>query len=40
MDKYVNVVTPEGEALIRLSVKELLPQLDAEQFCQIHGARS
>jgi DNA-binding LytR/AlgR family response regulator len=36
VDKYVNVVTPEGEALIRLSLKELLPQLDAEQFCQIH----
>lgn len=29
VDKYVNVVTPEGE-VIRLSLK------DAEQFCQIH----
>ena len=35
-DKYVRVVTAEGEALIRLSLKELLPQLDAEQFWQIH----
>jgi DNA-binding LytR/AlgR family response regulator len=36
IDKYVNVVTAEGEALIRLSLKELLPQLDPEQFCQVH----
>jgi DNA-binding LytR/AlgR family response regulator len=35
-DKYVNVVTKEGEALIRTSLKELLPQLDEQQFWQIH----
>jgi DNA-binding LytR/AlgR family response regulator len=35
-DKYVNVVTREGEALIRTSLKELLPQLDDKQFWQIH----
>ncbi len=36
MDKYVNVVTGDGESLIRMSLKELLPQLDAERFWQIH----
>ncbi|MGZ8290118.1 MAG: LytR/AlgR family response regulator transcription factor, partial [Telluria sp.] len=36
LDKYVNVVTVEGEALIRVSLKELLPQLDACQFWQVH----
>jgi DNA-binding LytR/AlgR family response regulator len=36
VDKYVNVVTQEGEALIRLSLKELIPQLDESQFYQIH----
>ncbi len=35
-DKYVNVVTREGEALIRTSLKELLPQLDDKQFWQVH----
>lgn len=35
-DKYVNVVTSEGEALIRTSLKELLPQLDPNQFWQVH----
>jgi DNA-binding LytR/AlgR family response regulator len=35
-DKYVNVVTATGDSLIRTSLKELLPQLDAEQFWQIH----
>ena len=35
-DKYVNVVTAEGEALIRTSLKELLPQLDDRQFWQVH----
>ncbi len=35
-DKYVNVVTMEGEALIRTSLKELLPQLDDKLFWQIH----
>lgn len=35
VDKYVNVVTADSEALIRLSLKELLPQLDPEQFRQV-----
>lgn len=35
-DKYVNVVTAEHESLIRTSLKELLPQLDHNQFWQIH----
>ena len=35
-DKYVNVVTADGEALIRTSLKELLPQLDPNQFWQVH----
>lgn len=36
LDKYVNVVTASGEALIRTSLKELLPQLDPQQFWQVH----
>ncbi|HJV86293.1 MAG TPA: LytTR family DNA-binding domain-containing protein [Noviherbaspirillum sp.] len=35
-DKYVNVVTTDNESLIRTSLKELLPQLDRNQFWQIH----
>ena len=35
-DKYVRVVTAEREHLIRLSLRELLPQLDAQQFWQVH----
>ncbi|HEY0844202.1 MAG TPA: LytTR family DNA-binding domain-containing protein [Noviherbaspirillum sp.] len=35
-DKYVNVVTPDHESLIRTSLKELLPQLDPGQFWQVH----
>jgi len=35
-DKYVNVVTGDSEALIRVPLKELLPQLDQEQFRQIN----
>ncbi|TFV99508.1 response regulator transcription factor [Oxalobacteraceae bacterium OM1] len=35
-DKYVNVVTAEGEWLIRTSLRELLPQLDGNQFWQVH----
>lgn len=34
-DKYVTVATAEGDALIRLSLKELLAQLDAGRFCQV-----
>jgi DNA-binding LytR/AlgR family response regulator len=35
-DKYVRVVTADKEHLIRLSLKELLPQLDAQRFWQVH----
>lgn len=36
MDKYVNVVTADSEALIRMSLRELLPQLDDKIFWQVH----
>jgi DNA-binding LytR/AlgR family response regulator len=35
-DKYVRVVTAEREHLIRLSLRELLPQLDEQVFWQVH----
>jgi DNA-binding LytR/AlgR family response regulator len=35
-NKYTRVVTGEGEALIRKSLKELLDELDPQQFWQIH----
>ncbi len=35
-DKYLRVVTAEREHLIRLSLRDLLPQLDAQQFWQVH----
>lgn len=35
-DKYIRVLTAEREYLIRTSLKELLPQLDARQFWQVH----
>jgi DNA-binding LytR/AlgR family response regulator len=35
-DKYTNVVTSDSQSLIRTSLKELLPQLDPQQFWQIH----
>lgn len=35
VDKYVNVATAESEALIRVPLKDLLPQLDANQFRQV-----
>ena len=35
-DKYVSVVTADSESLIRTTLKDLLPQLDADQFWQIH----
>ena len=34
--KYTRVVTRDGDALIRTSVRELLVQLDGDQFWQIH----
>ncbi len=35
-DKYVRVVTASKEYVIRTPIKDLLPQLDAEVFWQIH----
>ena len=35
-DKYVRVVTAEREHLVRTSLRELQPQLDAQRFWQIH----
>ncbi|TDM09504.1 MAG: DNA-binding response regulator [Ideonella sp. MAG2] len=35
-DKYVRVLTAQKEHLIRLSLKELLSQLDTQRFWQIH----
>ena len=35
-DKYVRVVTAEREHLIRLSLRELQPQLDPGRFWQVH----
>lgn len=37
-DKYVRVVTADGEHLLRTPLKELLPQLDPQQFWQVHRA--
>ncbi len=35
-DKYTKVVTAEGEALIRKTIKELFDELDTELFWQVH----
>jgi DNA-binding LytR/AlgR family response regulator len=35
-DKYVRVLTQQHEYLIRTPLKELLPQLDAQKFWQVH----
>jgi len=35
-DKYLRVVTAEREHLIRLPLKDLLPQLDPSAFWQVH----
>ena len=35
-DKYVRVLTVDKEHLLRLSLRELLPQLDCERFWQVH----
>jgi DNA-binding LytR/AlgR family response regulator len=35
-DKYVRVLTQAHEYLIRTPLKELLPQLDAQRFWQVH----
>jgi DNA-binding LytR/AlgR family response regulator len=35
-DKYVRVLTPGKEHLLRTSLRELLPQLDPAEFWQVH----
>ena len=35
-DKYVRVMTPAHEYLIRTPLRDLLPQLDAQTFWQVH----
>ena len=35
-DKYLRVVTADREHLIRLSLRDLMPQLDGQQFWQVH----
>ncbi|WP_394846724.1 alpha/beta fold hydrolase [Pendulispora brunnea] len=37
-DKYVRVLTATHEYLIRTPLKQLLPQLDPNVFCQVHRA--
>lgn len=37
-EKYTRVQTAGGEALIRTPIKELLPQLDPDEFWQVHRA--
>ena len=35
-EKYVNVVTSAGEALVRLSLRELMARIDSTDFIQVH----
>ncbi len=35
-DKYISIYTAQGEHLIRISLKELVDQLDPDMFVQIH----
>jgi DNA-binding LytR/AlgR family response regulator len=35
-DKYVNVITATGEALVRLSLREIMSRIDATDFLQVH----
>ena len=35
-EKYVNVVTPAGEALVRMSLRELMARIDSTAFIQVH----
>lgn len=35
-EKYVNVVTPIGEALVRMSLRELMARIDSTDFMQVH----
>lgn len=35
-DKYVNVITATGQALVRMSLRELVSRIDAGDFLQVH----
>ena len=35
-DKYVNVVTASGEALVRMSLRDLVARVDGAEFTQVH----
>lgn len=35
-EKYVNVVTTTGEALVRMSLRELMSRIDSVDFIQVH----
>lgn len=35
-EKYVNVVTPTGDALVRMSLRELMARIDSADFIQVH----
>jgi DNA-binding LytR/AlgR family response regulator len=35
-EKYVNVVTPAGEALVRMSLRELMARIESTDFIQVH----
>jgi DNA-binding LytR/AlgR family response regulator len=35
-DKYVNVITATGQALVRMSLRELVSRIDAVDFVQVH----
>jgi len=35
-EKYVKVVTTAGEALVRMSLRELMASIDSEDFIQVH----
>lgn len=35
-EKYVNVVTATGEALVRMSLRELMARIDGTDFIQVH----
>ncbi|MCU0919265.1 MAG: LytTR family DNA-binding domain-containing protein [Burkholderiaceae bacterium] len=35
-EKYVNVVTPVGEALVRMSLRELMARIASTDFIQVH----
>jgi DNA-binding LytR/AlgR family response regulator len=35
-EKYVNVVTATGEALVRMSLRELMSRIDSADFIQVH----